>query len=168
MTWEEKVENKRKSLIALIPEQWRIPDDQLPSESQRSAISFLEQSNLLTAEELTITKLTVQELVQKIASGAYTATQVCKAYCHRAAIAHQLINCLHEICFESALERAKELDEYFQKNGRTIGLLHGIPISLKDQFRVKGLESCIGYVSKLGTVDDEESVFTECLRKAGM
>lgn len=36
-----------------------------------------------------------------------------------------------------ALMRAKELDEYYAKNGKTVGPLHGLPISLKDQFRIK-------------------------------
>lgn len=167
MSWETNVEKKRKALATLIPEQWRIPDNQLPPETQRSFVSFLEQNNLLTSEELTITNMTVQELVQKIATGEFTSVQVCQAYCHRAAIAHQLVNCLVEISFESALARAKELDEYFQKNGRTVGLLHGVPVSLKDSFRVKGLESSIGYTAWLGTTDEEESALTDCLRKAG-
>jgi len=168
MSWKASVDKKRKALTALIPEKWRIPTSQLPTESQRSAVSFLKNSGLLSLEELIITELTVQELARKIASGEYTAVQVCQAYCHRAAIAHQLVHCLIEICFDAALEQAKELDDYFVKHGRTIGLLHGVPVSLKDQFRVKGLESSIGYVGWLGVVDEEESILTECLRKAGM
>jgi amidase len=168
MSWQANVDKKRKALAALIPEKWRIPVSQLPAESQRSVVSFLKISGLLTVEELTITELTVQELARKIASGEYTAVQVCQAYCHRAAIAHQLVHCLVEISFDAALEQAKELDEYFIKHGQTIGLLHGVPVSLKDQFRVKGLESSIGYVGLLGVIDEEESILTECLRKAGM
>lgn len=36
-----------------------------------------------------------------------------------------------------ALARARELDDYFAKHGKTIGPLHGLPISLKDQLRIK-------------------------------
>ena len=36
-----------------------------------------------------------------------------------------------------ALAQAKALDAYYEKNGKTVGPLHGLPISLKDQFRVK-------------------------------
>ena len=168
MSWETIADNKRKALIALIPEKWHIPVDQLPEESERSVIRFLEKSGLLTADELTITQLTVQKLAEKIASREYTAVRVCQAYCHRAAIAHQLVHCLVEIAFDAALKQAQELDEYLEKNGRTVGVLHGVPVSLKDQFRVKGLESSIGYLGWLGTVDEEESIMTECLRKAGM
>lgn len=36
-----------------------------------------------------------------------------------------------------ALKRAKELDDYYAANKKTVGPLHGLPISLKDQFRIK-------------------------------
>ena len=168
MTWEESARKKRVALAALISEQWRLTTTQLPADSERSVISFVENSNLLTLEELNLTELGVEQLAHKIAAGERTATEVCQAYCHRAAIAHQLVNCLAEINFRAALEQATALDEYFQKHGRTVGLLHGVPVSLKDQFRVKGLESSIGYISRLNQVDEEESVLTECLRRAGM
>ena len=167
MIWQQLAAKKRAALAALIPESWRLTSDQLPAESERSVISFFEKSNLLTAEELTITEFKLEPLAQRIANGEYTATQVCQAYCHRAALAHQLVNCLSEINFRAALEQARGLDDYFQTHGRTVGLLHGVPVSLKDQYRVKGLESSIGYISRLNQFDEEESVLTECLRRAG-
>lgn len=36
-----------------------------------------------------------------------------------------------------ALARAKELDTHLQTTGKTVGPLHGLPISLKDQLRIK-------------------------------
>jgi amidase len=33
--------------------------------------------------------------------------------------------------FDQALERAKYLDEYLEKEGKPMGPLHGMPISLK-------------------------------------
>lgn len=61
------------------------------------------------------------------------------------------VNCLHEIFFEDAFQAAKELDEYLQKNGKPIGPLHGLPVSLKDQFHVKNVETHMGYVGWIGT-----------------
>ena len=46
---------------------------------------------------------------------------------------------------------AKELDEYFAEHKRTKGPLHGIPVSLKDQFHVKNVETTMGYVGWIGT-----------------
>jgi len=168
MGWEELVEKKRKVLAELIPEKWRISVDKLPADSQHSVISYPETSGLLCDEELTITQLTVEELAKSIASRKYSAVQVCEAFCHRAAIAHQLVNCLVEIFFDAAIERAKKLDDYLSKEGKTVGPLHGVPISLKDQFRIKGVECSMGYVAWLGIIDEEESVMTTLLRKTGI
>jgi amidase len=46
-------------------------------------------------------------------------------------------NCFHEFFPEIALRRAKYLDEYLAENKKPIGPLHGLPISLKDQVRIK-------------------------------
>ena len=53
---------------------------------------------------------------------------------------------MHEIFFEAAIADAQKLDDYFAQNGKPIGPLHGLPISLKDQFHVKGVETTMGYV----------------------
>src|ERR1700761_6983836 len=49
--------------------------------------------------------------------------------------------------FEEALSRAKDCDQFLSKHGRIIGPLHGLPISLKDSFNVKGYQTTIGYVA---------------------
>lgn len=52
--------------------------------------------------------------------------------------------------FDFALERAKYLDDYLKREQKVIGPLHGLPISLKDCYHVKGYHTTIGYVSFLG------------------
>ena len=54
------------------------------------------------------------------------------------------MNCLTEIFVERALARAKELDEHLKATGKVVGPLHGLPISLKDQICIKGLETTMG------------------------
>jgi amidase len=56
------------------------------------------------------------------------------------------VKCLHEIFFDAAIKDAEGLDEYFEKNGKPVGPLHGLPVSLKDQMHVKGVETTMGYV----------------------
>ena len=51
--------------------------------------------------------------------------------------------------FDEALARAHECDAYLKLHGGPIGPLHGLPISVKDSFNVKGVQSAIGYVSFL-------------------
>ncbi len=63
----------------------------------------------------------------------------------------QQVACLHEIFFDAAVAEAERLDDYFAKHGKPIGPLHGLPVSLKDQFHVKGVETTMGYVGWIGT-----------------
>ena len=58
---------------------------------------------------------------------------------------------MHETFFDAALSDAKYLDDYLTKHGKTLGPLHGVPISLKDQFHVKGVDTSMGYVGWIGT-----------------
>ena len=64
---------------------------------------------------------------------------------------HPQGNCLHEIFFDQAISRAEELDAYYKANGKTVGPLHGVPVSLKDQFHVKGNDTSMGYIGWIGT-----------------
>jgi amidase len=68
---------------------------------------------------------------------------------------------LLEIGFDNALTRAKELDDYFESNGKLFGPLHGIPVTLKDQFHVKGLETSMAFVSWIGTFEGKRGTGKE-------
>lgn len=50
--------------------------------------------------------------------------------------------------FDEAINRASDLDEYLVAHGGTIGPLHGIPMTLKDQFDVQGYDATLGYVGR--------------------
>jgi len=71
------------------------------------------------------------------------------------------VNCLHEIFFEAALADAQALDDYYTKHNKPIGPLHGLPISLKDQFHVKGVETTMGYVGWIGTFEGKKNTGKE-------
>ncbi|KAL6705441.1 Acetamidase [Coniothyrium glycines] len=161
--WEQRAEDKRARISKSIPSDWIIKD--LPEGD--SAFDFPSSSSLLSGQELEWTNSTATELVSQLAKGQLKSVDLILAFCKRAALAQQLTNCVHEFFPEAALAQARELDSYLETNKTTIGPLHGLPISLKDQLRVKGLETCMGYVSWLGKFDEEDSVLTALLRKAG-
>lgn len=58
-----------------------------------------------------------------------------------------------EIFFDIALLRAKELDDYMEEHGEPAGPLHGLPVSFKDQFHVKDVETTMAYVGWIGTFE---------------
>jgi len=73
-----------------------------------------------------------------------------------------------EFPYEAALARAKNLDEFFKTcGGKTIGPLHGLPFSVKDQCRVIGTDTTCGFVANLGKKDTKDSLLVEILQNAG-
>lgn len=76
--------------------------------------------------------------------------------------------------FEDARVRAKQLDDHLAKTGKVVGPLHGLPLSLKDQFSVKGYDTTIGYVSYIGKKATKDAVLGEygrtelCLCRTGL
>lgn len=69
--------------------------------------------------------------------------------------------------FDDALERAKELDNYFLAHGRPIGPLHGLPVTLKDQFDVKGWDTTLGYVGRAFQPATADAALVAMLRSLG-
>ena len=71
--------------------------------------------------------------------------------------------------FQEALVNAEDLDEEYQQTGVPRGPLHGLPISLKDCFRVEGTDATTGYTSlaNFPTAKGEESEITTIMRNSG-
>ncbi|PYH84273.1 general amidase GmdB [Aspergillus uvarum CBS 121591] len=152
--WRVIVAHKRKQLDSQIPSAWRLTDAfraSLPANGHLLAFDAVAKSNILTAEELDLTEnYTAGQLLQRLAWGDVSSVAVTTAFCKRAAVAQQLTSCLTEHFFDRALERARYLDDYLTREGRVFGPLHGLPVSLKDSFRVEGVDTSVGYVSFLG------------------
>lgn len=62
---------------------------------------------------------------------------------------------------------ARSLDERFAATGKPVGPLHGLPISVKDSFQLKGLDTTIGFVSRVGDAADSDSTLVRMLESAG-
>lgn len=167
MTWEDEVKIANDRRASELPEKWRIPDDKLPQSETESVIDFPTKSGYLTDKEIEITEHNVPTLLTKIANGEYTSVQVATAYCHRAAIAHQLTNCLSCMFFDRAIEDAQLLDDYFKENGKVKGPFHGLPVSIKDQHRRKGTAAGCGFVYWSNEIDDTDSATVEYLHNLG-
>ncbi|OIW30790.1 amidase [Coniochaeta ligniaria NRRL 30616] len=149
-TWQSKAAAKKAAILASIPEEWRLSPSQLKlAEGVRDITGpFIQQ--FLDHDTIAITSLDSVPIVEAIKSGKLSAVEVTKAFCKTAAIAHQINPCILEIFFDKALARAQELDDYQAKHGRTMGPLHGLPVSLKDQFHVKGVDTSMAYVGWIG------------------
>ncbi|KAL4895149.1 amidase signature domain-containing protein [Aspergillus ambiguus] len=164
-TWEEVAKEHQQRRDALIPEKWRLPSDvllNLPSDVTGIPLRFL------TDREIELTECTASQLARRIAERETSSVEVTLAFCHRAAIAQQLVNCLTEICFDDAIQQARELDRILEETGKQVGPLHGVPFSIKDHYNIKGLQTTAGYISySKFPPKEKDALIVEILRKAG-
>jgi amidase len=166
-SWQDIAKAKRAALLDSIPKEWRISTDLMPPESQLDVTGFPKESGFFTKDELKYTSAKIPELLQQIHNGQWKAADVAQAFSKRAAVCHQLTNCLSETLFPEALERAKALDEHLEKTGKPVGPLHGLPISLKDNFNITGKDSTIGFVAWVDQPATYNTVLVDLLVKAG-
>lgn len=163
--WKELAQKKRSERDALFPKEWLIPEAQLPNPSIKNVLPLI--PTFLSTEENAITSTLGHQIVQKVIAKEWSAEAVAKAFCHRATITHQLTNCLTEVFFDFAIARAKQLDEHLERTGKPVGALHGLPISLKDQFDIEGFPTSMGYVAEINRVAKRNSVLVQALLDAG-
>ncbi|KAH3907241.1 hypothetical protein HBI56_183750 [Parastagonospora nodorum] len=165
--WEKVAEAKRAKLAESIPQEHRVPQQHLPPDSQLDVTTWPKESGWFSSEELEITGSTATELLQKIASKTWSSEKVTRAFCKRAAAAQQLLNCLTDAFFDEAIESAKALDEHLNRTGQLKGPFHGLPISLKDNFNIKGKDSSVGFSSLVNDPAEYNATLVDVLENLG-
>ncbi|USW55964.1 Putative amidase [Septoria linicola] len=159
-------DQKKEQREDRIPKQWRLPKGFKPGEH---VLDVPNTCGILTAREIEITGETdAVDILQKIRNRMYTSEETVRAFCKRAAIAQQASNCLTEILFEEAIDRAKTLDiEQAADSDVPLRPLHGLPVSLKDCFRVPGYDSTTGIMCWANAPDSEYSALPQLLLDLG-
>lgn len=168
-TYKEIALKKRQQRDAKFNPEWWVPESELPPATMKDVSKWMGKSGQLSEAELDITTLSAEQIVKNIETQKWKAVEVCKAFCHRASIAHQLTNCLSEVFFDEAIKQAERLDEYQAETGKTVGPFHGLPIAMKDNFNIKGQATTIGVVSFCFKPEkfEVDSVLVEMLREMG-
>lgn len=155
-----------QALAAKVPNEFRLPKaliDGPPVDVSKVPASC----GLLSLRDIEITEnYDAFGLAEGIASKEFTAVEVVTAFAKRAIIAHQLTCCLTQWFMYEAVERAKELDDYLEKNGKTTGPLHGVPISIKEHMPIAKTYSSAGCIEST-VFDDKDSHMIAMLRNMG-
>lgn len=88
--WQTTSRNKRDDLRSRIPEEWLLREE-LPDKNTTSDFTgeFVELT--LDEREIEITESDVADILRQTTSGEWSAREVTRAFCHRAAVAHQLV-----------------------------------------------------------------------------
>lgn len=87
MGWEEVAADKKERIEKTIPEEWRIKSKDVGN----SVMDYPAKSGIMSQEELAVTNSTAVDLVAKMAKGELKSVDVTRAFCKRAALAHQLV-----------------------------------------------------------------------------
>lgn len=187
-SWQEIAAEKKAEQRARIPEAWLVPES---LEIDLTDLRPLAQaSGILTDHDLDITgeHYDATALLDKMAAGVLTAVEVVSAFCKRAAVAQQVCNCLTEIMFADAITAAEKLDDVYNRTGKTVGPLHGLPMTFKvslntshplsssdfptitpeqECFHVKGYDASDGYISRAFDASTLDSHIVSVVRAAG-
>lgn len=86
--WEAIAAERQNAVLESIPPEWRLPQDLARLHDVRHIAA---ECNLLTPQQVAITEKTASELLQDLAQRRLSSVEVTKAFCARAAIAHQLV-----------------------------------------------------------------------------
>jgi aspartyl-tRNA(Asn)/glutamyl-tRNA(Gln) amidotransferase subunit A len=121
---------------------------------------------LLKRSLLYTSNLTIKHLSKFIASREISCLEVVDATIERIEKLNPKLNAFITVLDQSARREAKHADSLI-KQGKYLGPLHGIPISLKDLIYVKGVRSTSGSRILADFVPDYDSSVTRKLRTAG-
>ncbi|XP_065698580.2 fatty-acid amide hydrolase 1-like [Patagioenas fasciata] len=108
-----------------------------------------------------ILSLPLPELSKKLRDGSLPPDHVFYAYVSKALQMATETNCITEYLQESEtqIQKAKPTEK--------LGLLYGVPVSIKDSINCQGHDSTLGFIKNLNKPAAEDSVVVQVLRRQG-
>lgn len=117
----------------------------------------------------TVVEATIADLQEAYAADAITVRDVVRAHLDRIAAYDRKGPALGAIILNNpdALAEAERLDDHWRKTGTLAGPLHGIPVLVKDNYDVAGLQTTGGSAALIGWVPGRDATVVAKLRAAG-
>jgi len=146
--------------------------DKYRSERAKQIEAFQEKyRNFVKPEVQTkIINASLAELAKMIRDQEVTSEEIVVTFCLRSAEIGTKYGYVASIIFEEAVEEAKKKDEQVKnlKPGEELPPFHGIPISVKELIKIKGVKHFLGYAARLDiSSNDEDSAYVSVIRKLG-
>ena len=110
--------------------------------------------------------LSVLALKEKLEKGEITSVELVKEYLERIDEKNPEINAYLYIAREEALEQARILDEE-RASGKLRGAMHGIPIGLKDNMSVEGMQNTCASKFLEGYIAPYDATIVTKLKESG-
>jgi len=114
----------------------------------------------------TIGSLTAAQLVGLIRQKQLSPVDVTRAALERAERLQPELNCFITICADRAMDEARQAEQAVMA-GRPLGLLHGVPFTVKDLVNTAGVRTTFGTLAYQDNVPDQDAVCVARLRAAG-
>ena len=122
-----------------------------------------------SAPPLPIEETTITALHTAYVSGGTTAVSVCQAHLDRIAAYDRKGPALGAIIISNphALADAAALDAALGSTGKLVGPLHGVPVLVKDNYDVAGLQATGGSAALLGWIPETDAAVIARIKAAG-
>jgi amidase len=106
------------------------------------------------------------KVAKAIAEGSITSIEITKEILRRAEAYNPRLNAIVTLLAEEALADAKKADQVIKKGG-AVGSLHGVPVTIKDCFEVKGVRTTAGSIALADYVPKRDAAVVGRMRAAG-
>jgi len=116
--------------------------------------------------EVAFTGMGAAELARRIRGGEISSVEVTEAFIRRIQDVDRRLNAVVVPLFDEARAQAAAADEALAE-GKVLGPLHGVPMTIKEQYNVRGTATTLGLESLAGNVYDWEGFLVTKLREAG-
>ena len=113
-----------------------------------------------------ITSLSATELVGKLRTGDISSVDLCKTYIKRIDKYEKDVKAWAFFDKKVLLEKAEEADDY-RKSGKPIGLLHGLPVAVKDIVGTLDMPTECGTVFRKKMSSSQDAEVVNLLKTAG-
>ena len=120
----------------------------------------------MTAGDRNLAFTPAYKIREMIGRKEVSALEITKLYLERIATLDPDLNAFITVAEEQALKAAKAAESAVM-DGKGLGLLHGIPVSIKDLAATKGIRITNGSLAYEHFVPDKDDLFVERLREAG-
>ena len=113
-----------------------------------------------------IVGLSAKQLIEKLKSGELSSVDLCKAYIDRIKKFEKDVHAWAHFDEKILLEKAEESDNH-RKSGKPLGLLHGIPVALKDIIGTIDMPTECGTVLRKGISAFQDAEIVDLLKSEG-
>lgn len=120
----------------------------------------------MTGEKMTIAFKTALELAAGIRAGEFSSEELTELYIERIERYDDRVNAVVVRTFDDARERARAADAA-QAEGRILGPLHGIPMTIKESYVIAGTPATWGIEAFRENIASEDGLAVRRFRAAG-